>query len=103
MDGQTVGFIGGALGAVIGILGGVVGTYFSITNTNSHAEKKFMIKVSFFVWVAIIIFLALLLLLPKPYNFLMWGVYGVLLPLGIHYINKKINAIRQLEKMNDNV
>ncbi|PUB84710.1 MAG: hypothetical protein DBP02_07770 [gamma proteobacterium symbiont of Ctena orbiculata] len=67
MDGQTVGFIGGAFGAVIGIIGGIVGTYFSIKNTNSQAEKNFMIRVSIFVWIAIIIFLALLLLLPKPY------------------------------------
>ncbi|PUB91294.1 MAG: hypothetical protein DBP01_03100 [gamma proteobacterium symbiont of Ctena orbiculata] len=99
MDGQTVGFIGGAFGAVIGIIGGIVGTYFSIKNTNSQAEKNFMIRVSIFVWIAIIIFLALLLLLPKPYNFFMWGIYGVLFSVSVHYINKKINTIRESEKM----
>ncbi|WP_316365441.1 hypothetical protein [Candidatus Thiodiazotropha sp. CDECU1] len=103
MDGQTVGFIGGALGAIIGLMGGAVGTYFSITNTESPAERAFMIRVSVYAWIAIIIFLALLLLLPKPYNFYMWGVYGVFLPWGIHYINKNVKAIREAEQSHNNL
>lgn len=29
----------------------------------------------------------------------MWGIYGVLFPVSVHYINKKINTIRESEKM----
>ena len=56
-----------------------------------------MIKVSIIAWVGITIFLVLLLALPKPYNYLMWVVYGVLLPLGIVTTNRKQTEIRERE------
>ena len=96
-SGEMAGLVGGIIGSVIGILGGAIGTYFSIKNTNGPLERAYMVKVSIVVWVAVILFLALLLFLPKPYNMLMWIPYGILLPLGIYTINKRIQKIRQLE------
>jgi len=92
------GVIGGIIGSSIGIIGGIIGTYFSIKNTNSPKEKAFMRRCSIVVWVCMILFLLLLLYLPKPYNFLMWIPYAIFLPLGIIYINKKQQKIKEENK-----
>ena len=97
LTGPQIGIIGGILGSVIGCAGGVIGTYFSIKNTNGPLERKFMIKISVWAWIAVTIFLALLIGLPTPYRFLMWVPYGFALPLGIRYINKRQAEIRALE------
>ena len=92
---MEAGIIGGILGCILGVLGGVVGTYCSIKNTQSPAEKTFMIKASIVAWVAISIFLLLMFLLPNPYRFWLWVPYGILLPLGIIKINKRVAEIRE--------
>ncbi len=95
---MNAGLIGGILRVIIGTIGGAVGTFFSIKNTNGPKEKAFMIKCAVVGWIAIIVFISLLLLLPKPYNFLLWIPYGIALPLSIIYLNKKQNSIRETEK-----
>jgi len=90
--------VGGVVGGLIGVIGGVIGTYFSIKNTNGPREKIFMIRCAVIGWIAITVFILLLLNLPKPYNFLMWIPYGVGLPLSIIYLNKKQQRIREQEK-----
>ena len=99
--GAMWGWIGGIAGGVIGLGGGAVGTYFSIKNTNGPHERSFMIKSAVVFWVAILIFLGLLLGLPDPYRWLMWIPYSILLPLGIIYGNRKQQAIRQEESHNN--
>ena len=91
------GMIGGIVGSIIGVFGGLIGTYFSVKNTEGPKERLFMIKCAFIGWVVIIIFVVLLLYLPKPYNFLMWVPYGILLPISITYVNKKQQKIREEE------
>ena len=95
------GMIGGIVGGVIGLAGGVVGTYFSIKNARGPGERAFMIKASIIGWVAILLFLGLLLTLPNPYKWFMWVPYSILLPLGIVYSNKKLRNIRQEESQDD--
>ena len=94
---MDVGLVGGMIGGAIGVIGGIVGTYASINNTQGPKERQFMIRASAVAWIGIALFLVLLLTLPKPFNFLMWGVYGVLLPLGIIKTNKTVAAIREAE------
>ncbi len=77
--------------------GGVVGTYFSIKNTAGPRERSFMIRVSAIAWVAITAFLAGLLLLPKPYNWLLWVPYAIALPLCIRSLNQRQRQIRTEE------
>jgi uncharacterized membrane protein YfcA len=91
------GLIGGIIGGVIGIGGGIVGTWFSISNTRGPRERACMIRVSIVTWFALAIFLALLFLLPDPYRWLMWIPYGILLPLGIVRVNKRLAEIRASE------
>ena len=94
---MNLGLIGAVIGCVIGLAGGIIGTYFSIKNTNGPKERAFMVRASIIGWLAMGIFLALLLLLPNPYRFLMWIPYGVLLPLGIIFGNKRLAQIRAEE------
>jgi len=91
------GTIGAIAGSVIGIFGGIVGTYFSIKNTNGPKERSFVVKASAFTWVAVAIFLSALLLLPSPYNHLMWVPYGLLLGFGIRKFNETQKRIRDDE------
>lgn len=98
MEGSTVAWIGGILGGILGCIGGLIGTYFSIKNTNGPKERAFMIRCVVIGWVAIAVFLALLFVLPSPYRYLLWIPYGIALPLGIRYGNRKQNMIRESEK-----
>jgi Ca2+/Na+ antiporter len=91
------GLIGGILGSVIGIAGGLFGTYCSIKNTNGPRERAFMIKGAVICWVAMLVFLALQLVLPNLYRWLMWIPYALLLPLGIFYANRTQQRIRKEE------
>lgn len=98
MDGGTIGLIGGLIGGALGIAGGIVGTYFSIRNTASPRERAFMVRVSAVTWLGVTAFLAGLLLLPRPYNWLMWLPYAIALPVGIVWINRRQAQIRSEEQ-----
>ena len=95
---MNAGLIGGITGIVIGGIGGAIGTYASIKNTNGPKAKAFMIKVSIIGWIAGIIFIALLVLLPGYYKYLLWIPYSVALPLSINYLNKKLREIENENK-----
>jgi len=94
------GLIGGIAGCVIGTIGGLVGTFVTIRNTSGSRERAFTVKASIVAWIAAIIFLVLLLLLPTPWRFLLWLPYGILLPLGIITWNKTQQRIRKEESRN---
>jgi hypothetical protein len=95
------GWLGGIEGGVLGLAGGVVGTYFSIKNTSGPLERSFMIKSAVVGWIAILLFLGLFLALPSPYRYFMWIPYSILLPLGIIFVNRNQQAIRQQESQNN--
>lgn len=94
---MDIGLIGGIIGGAIGLAGGTVGTYYIIRNTLGPRERSFMIKVSAIAWVAVTAFLVGLMMLPKPYNWLMWVPYGIALPLGIRWCNQRQLKIRAEE------
>lgn len=94
---MNAGFIGGIIGSLIGVIGGIIGTYFSIKNTRGPLERAFMIKASVIAWIAVLIFIFLLLVIPSPHRFWLWVPYGILLPLGIMKINKRVAEIRNME------
>jgi len=94
---MDAGTIGGILGGAIGIAGGIFGTWCSIRNTHGPRERAYMIRVSAIAWIALAVFLALLLGLPNPYRLWMWVPYGILLPLGIHRVNRRLAEIRAAE------
>jgi len=98
MDSATIGMIGGIAGGVIGVMGGAVGTYFSISHARGDAARTFMIKVSVVGWIVVSIFVVAVILLPSPWKHLVWIPYGLFLPLGIGYVNKRL---AKLESMNE--
>ncbi len=92
------GLIGGIIGTAIGIVGGIIGTYFSIRNTKTGPERSFVIRMATLMWLAGICFIALLLILPQPYNLLLFGPYGIAFPFFIRYSNKRQQELRQETK-----
>jgi len=94
---MNAGLIGGIIGVIIGIAGGAIGTYFSIKNTNGPKERSFMIKTSIFFWVFAVIFITLLLVLRSPYKWFLWLPYGIVLPISILFINKRLSLIKKEE------
>ena len=98
MDGGQIGLVGGLIGGLIGVLGGAVGTYFSIRNTSSPRERTFMIRASAVAWLFVTAFLAGLLLLPPPYNWIVWIPYVVALPIAIVWLNRRQAKIRSEEQ-----
>lgn len=100
---MDAGLIGGIIGAVLGCVGGAIGTYFSIKNTNGRLERAFMIKASAIAWISVITFVLLLILIPSPYNFILWIPYALLLPLSIAKCNKRLTELRQMDSSSEPV
>ncbi len=98
MDGGTAGMVGGIVGSVLGVMGGVIGTWASIKNTNGPRERAFVVRASALLWLGVTAFVAGLLLVPFPWNALLWVPYGPLLVLCIRWWNRKLMQIRTEEE-----
>ena len=96
-----LGMIGGAIGCIIGLCGGLIGTYFSIKNTKGPKERRFMVRWAIGFWIAMGVFLGLMVLLPSPYRYYLWAPYGVLLPLAIISCNRGQARIQAEEAERD--
>ncbi len=83
-----------SIGLLIGLGGGIYGTYSSIKNSKTEKEKQFIIRSSIPIWLFMILFLLCLMLIPQPYNFLLWVPYGIVFPFGLRYFIKKHRQIR---------
>jgi hypothetical protein len=100
---MNAGWIGGIAGGVIGSIGGIIGTYFSIKNTNSPRERAFIVKTAIVCWIAVILFLGLMFVLPTPYRYLVWIPYSILLLFGIRFVNRRQQKIRQEDSQSQGV
>lgn len=87
--------IGGYLGGFIGVLGGAVGTYFSIRNTKSPAERRFLVRAAVGMWLGVSIFLVILFALPGEKRWIVWILYPFILVPTIVYLNRKQLALRR--------
>ena len=94
---MDLGLVGAIVGSAVGVAGGVIGTYFSIKNTNGPKERTFMIKCSVVAWIAILAFVALMIVVPAPYKWFLWLPYGVALPIAIIRINRTQARLRAEE------
>ena len=88
--------IEGIIGCVLGILGGAVGTYFSVRNTNCPRERRFAIRASILVWLALGLTALAVIYLPtlRPWA---WVPICVLAVAGIPLVNRRQRMIRQEE------
>ena len=82
------------MGAVFGFLGGLIGTYFSIHNTKTPAERRFMVWAAVGTWLGIFLFLAILLHLPTAWRWVAWCFYSVLIVVSVPWINRHQKALR---------
>jgi hypothetical protein len=91
------GMLGGIAGSILGVCGALFGTYCSIKNTAGPRERRFMIQNALIAWILIALFVALVLLLPNPYKWLIFIPYGTLLPIAITVCNRKQRQIKAEE------
>jgi ABC-type Na+ efflux pump permease subunit len=87
------GTIAALIGTTIGVAGGAIGTWLSIRSSTPGAQRALMIKASIVTWVAVLAFVGLNFLLPSPYNWLLWILYGPLLLMGILFLNRALANI----------
>ena len=101
MNQSMMGLVGSIVGSAIGILGGLIGTYFSIKNTKTPAERRFMVKMGIGIWVALLLLIGLPLVLalvgaiPKWLYWTMVAVFFILLVPTILWGNKHQAALRE--------
>lgn len=94
-DTAVLGWAIGLVGAAIGVAGGLFGTYASIRATQSDRERAFVARASIVMWIAIIVFVALLAAVPNRHRHLLWIPYAIGLPVGITYWSRTQLRIRQ--------
>lgn len=73
---------------VVMIVFGCLGTYMGFTRSRGR-ELFLSFKIAFVVWSIMAIFIVLFLKVSTTYRLFLWFPFLVILPLGIHSINKK--------------
>lgn len=91
---MDAGLVGGLVGGAIGVAGGAFGTWASIRNTSGPRERTLIVRAALVTWILVAAMLAGLLLLPPPWSAAVWIPYGIALPLGIRWINRRQREIR---------
>ena len=90
-----IGTIFAIFGASIGVAGGVFGTWMSIKSTRPGEERKLIVKASVIIWIMVIAFISLFIVLPAPWKFWLWILYGPLLFICIWKINRSMQKLRE--------
>jgi len=101
MDPGTIGLIGGIVGSAIGVFGAFIGTYFSIKNTRTSVERRFVVKCALGMWVSGILLIVLPLALsligviPQWFYWVTYALFFILLVPTILWANKHQVALRK--------
>jgi hypothetical protein len=97
--GALGGIAGGVLGTLVGLAGGVFGSYCSIKSTRTAAERRFVIRYSVVLWLAIVVLillpvtLSLLGLIPVWLQWTLFVLFFVLLIPSIGWTNRHLAAL----------
>ena len=86
---------------LVGLIGAVGVTYWAIKNTYGPREKAFIVRAFASWWVANVLFVGAVWLVPKPYNWWLFPAYMLPLFLASGYVNKRQAAIRAEESGDD--
>ncbi len=93
MNDQQIGYIlgwgGGLLGILLGFGGAFLGTYIPYRQAKSPRQKSLILKSAAFFLSFVVIFLAGLMMLPLPWNHLLWIPYIVILVTSIRWFNNR--------------
>jgi hypothetical protein len=90
-----LGMLGAVLGGLLGVGGGAYGSWCSLKTCQSSEERWHMLRWVAGFWVGVVLFVGLLLLVPQPYNLLLWVPYAPALTWAIVKCNRGQAAIRQ--------
>ncbi len=98
--GELGGLLGGIVGGALGIAGGVIGTWFSLRNTKTVEERRFMVRMSAAVWAGgllLAVFLVLWLtgVLPQAAFLAVWIASLIALGPVITLSNKRLARLRE--------
>ncbi|HOP26609.1 MAG TPA: hypothetical protein PKX02_05345 [Candidatus Sabulitectum sp.] len=88
------GLIGGIVGGVLGVAGGLIGTAAALRSAGSPGERRFIRRASILFWAVSAAFILLFLIIPRPFNFLLWIPWGVFLPLFIRNTSRRLGSFR---------
>lgn len=91
MDASNFGAIAGSL---LGLLGGVVGTCFSVKNTHSPRERRFVIRVAGLCWLALGLSALGVWLFPSLRAWT-WVPVCLLVVGGVPWMNRRQSELRQ--------
>ena len=92
--GWRAGAVGGILGTLVGLGGGAFGTYCSIKNTKTPAERRFMIRYSVAIWLAVVslvlvpVALSQFGLIPVWLQWALFALFFALLVPSILWLNR---------------
>lgn len=93
--------IGGLAGGLIGLAGGAFGTYLGIRSAHGPRERELLIRAAALAWGLVLAFLGLLMLLPRPYGWLLWIPYAIGLPLAARWTTRRQLRIRAQESASE--
>ncbi len=97
----AAGLSGAVLGPILGMMGGIFGAWMSIKHAKSLRERRFMVKASIILWLALILLIGLPLVLahagttPKWSHWLPSSIFFVLLFPMIIWTNRRIRQIQK--------
>ncbi len=72
-------------------------------NTSGPKERLLMTKASAVCWMAIVLFLVPMFVLPNPCRYVLWIPYAVLLPLGMVFAHRTQQKMGREEAQNQGV
>lgn len=84
----------GLVGAGIGLVGGLVGTGYGVAGSRPGAERRFVLRMSAILWLAVLGMLAWLVWVPQTYTSLVWVPYGIGLPFVVRWGRRKQEELR---------
>jgi hypothetical protein len=82
---------------VIGLAGALSVTWWTIKNTYGPRERAFIVRAFAVWWVANVLFVGAVWLVPKPYNWWLFPAYLIPLLLASRYVNLRQATIRAEE------
>ena len=82
-----LGLIGTVVGSIVGVAGGLLGTWMSIRNLPRGEQRNFMVRMAVVGWMGALGFCVALLLIPTPWNGVLWIVYVPGLCVFMRHVN----------------
>jgi len=84
-----------SIGPAIGVWGAWIGTRNTLRNSICDEERRFVIRSTVRGSLGMLTFLVWIMVVPQPWNWTIWAVYGPALALWIRHFNRRQKEIRE--------